>query len=244
MNAMKLPPYMMDASGYCYAATYELADRQELAPWFGEVGPDGYARPGTEPAPPWQGQTVVCLASGPSLTEEDCRAVQASGLRTVVANDTHRLVPFADVLCAADLGWWQQHNHEVRESVQRWTTSVPAAQEFDLHLFVQRTPASNSGATAVELAAELGATRVLLLGYDCSLEHGTHWHGRHERTANPDEGTVGRWRGHFASLAERLAKRGVEVINCSRYTALTCFARQDLHVALDKLKKMEAANNT
>ena len=51
------------------------------------------------------GGTVVCLASGPSLTTEDVAYVR--GRATVIAvNDAVRLAPWADVLYSNDSTWW------------------------------------------------------------------------------------------------------------------------------------------
>ncbi|WP_198958956.1 hypothetical protein [Candidimonas nitroreducens] len=180
----------------------------------------------------WSGRTVACIASGPSLTALDVGRV--AGLPTVVTNDTYRIVPFADVLFAADHGWWQQHWHGIDVRAQKWTTSAPAAKEFGLHLLP--TTRGNSGATAIHLAMERGASRILLLGYDCSLEYGSHWHGAHDRTDNPTADTVRVWRGDFKAVAADALRRGVSVVNCSRHTALDCFPLGDL---LDELRVLD-----
>lgn len=235
---------MATANGYCYHASPELAQAKELTPWYGAVDHSGYAIPGTQPPAPWHGKTVACIGSGPSLLEEDCALVKAAGLPTVTTNDTFKIAPFTDVILAVDLGWWQQHIHEVRPGPECWTTSASAAKEFDLHFFITYTGAGGSGARAVELAIVRGAKRVILLGYDCSLEHGLHWHGPHTRTGNPDEGTVQNWHKQFGELADIAKRSGVDVVNCSRRTALTHFRRSDLRKTLDSSKKMESANHT
>lgn len=172
----------------------------------------------------WPGRTVVCIASGPSLTTLDVGRV--AGLPTVVTNDTFKIARFACALIAVDHGWWQQHWHEIDVPAQKWTTSAPAAEEFDLNLLP--TTRGNSGASAIHLAMEQGASRILLLGYDCSIEFGTHWHGEHTRTTNPNEDALRVWRGDFQTVAKDAEKRGVPVINCSRHTELTCFPTGDL----------------
>ncbi|MCU3444303.1 phage holin family protein [Enterobacter asburiae] len=78
--------------------------------------------------------------------------------------------------------------------------------------------------------ARIGASRVLLLGYDCSIRNGTHWHGNHAQLSNPDKFSVARWQDEFSRL--RTVAGGVEIINCSRFTRLTCFPRQSLETAL------------
>lgn len=182
---------------------------------------------------PWIGRTAVCIASGPSLTTLDVGRV--ASLPTIVTNDTIRIAPFADVLLAADHGWWQQHWHEIDTPAQKWTTSAPAAEEFGLCLLPRSR--GNSGASAIQLAMEWGAGRVLLLGYDCSIEFGAHWHGDHIRTANPNEDALRVWRGDFQAVAKDAERRDVQVINCSRHTELPCFEKRDL---LDELELIAA----
>lgn len=89
---------------------------------------------------------------------------------------------------------------------------------------------SNSGAGAISLAAHTGARRIVLVGYDCQLTGGrSHWHGDHPKGLG-NAGSLPQWAAQFGSLARRL--RGIEVINCSRETALTCFPRAALEDVL------------
>lgn len=80
----------------------------------------------------------------------------------------------------------------------------------------------NSGYQAVNLAYLLGASRICLLGYDMQPTGGkTHWHGDHKKLSNPTPGSYKRWRQHFTRLHQDLVAEGVELINCTRETALT-----------------------
>jgi len=105
----------------------------------------------------------------------------------------------------------------------------------DFHGRVGRVPKpfrafGNSGAGAIALAAKAGARRVLLLGYDCQKTGGkAHWHGDHPEGLG-NAGSIHKWPAQFAQLKASMA--GVEIINCSRATALTCFPRQPLEAAL------------
>jgi hypothetical protein len=185
------------------------------------------------------GGEVVCLASGPSLTEQDVQLVrqwrEAAARRAVfVANTTFRLAPWADALFAMDKKWWDQHVDEARRGFEgeRFTSSpVPVnygVRRLQPHQFNAH---GNSGAACVSLAVACGAQRVLMLGYDCQHAEGhTHWHGDHP----PGLGnavTVSRWPTKFAAL-HRAVSRKAEVINCSRATALTMFTRMDLESCL------------
>lgn len=74
----------------------------------------------------WEGQTVVLIAGGASVTPEQVEFVRQhhydrpltdhleyggpnGTVRTVVVNDAYLLAPWADVLYAADSRWWDWH---------------------------------------------------------------------------------------------------------------------------------------
>ena len=88
----------------------------------------------------------------------------------------------------------------------------------------------NSGAGAIALAMMGEAARVILLGYDCQKTGWqAHWHGDHP-VGLGNAGSMPKWPEQFKRLAATLA--GVEVINCSRETALRAFPRGELESAL------------
>lgn len=65
------------------------------------------------------GETVVCIASGPSLTPEICAKVCAAQLagkcRVIVVNSSCMLAPWADVLFFTDSGWYDARKEMVRD---------------------------------------------------------------------------------------------------------------------------------
>jgi hypothetical protein len=197
---------------------------------------------GPRDVPRWYGQTVVCAASGPSLTAADLTAVQGKA-RVIVVNATFRLAPWADALYGADETFWKQYLPEIRSSGfagELWTCSARGARELGLSFIKanagrgysvmpgQITTGGNSGYQALHLAALWGARRVILLGYDMQRTGGReHWHGKHEGGLRNGR-NFGFWVRRFQPLARDLRARRVEVINCTRETALNCFARRDL----------------
>lgn len=183
--------------------------------------------------PDWSGRTVVCLASGPSLCAEDVEAVR--GMPTIVTNTTFRAAPWADVLYGFDLRWWRAHIEEVRAtfSGRKICRAPDAHREFpDVESTSSKTwytIYSNSGACAISIAIAARARRVILLGYDCSKspEGRWHWHGDHPKTMS-NCASIANWPHHFKQVARHALDSGVEVINCSRRTALDCFERKPL----------------
>lgn len=90
----------------------------------------------------------------------------------------------------------------------------------------------NSGYQAIHLAATFGAKRIILLGYDMQRTDGKlHWHGKHWGRL-PNGNGFPSWIKQMSPLAKDLRKLGVEVINCSRQTALRCFPRASLEETL------------
>jgi hypothetical protein len=91
----------------------------------------------------------------------------------------------------------------------------------------------NSGYQAIGLAYLWGAARIVLLGYD--MQRGpkgeSHHHGDHEGGL-PNLGTMHEWARRMVQLGADLRARGVEVMNATRRTSITCFERLPIEVAL------------
>ena len=173
----------------------------------------------------------VCIASGPSLLEEDVNKVK--NLNTIVVNTSFRLAPWAKILFAGDFGWWNLYRNEVKEKFigECWTGNKKASKIFGLNYIKQKHGNSlsrengvinfggNSGYAAIEFAYQLGAKRIILLGYDMQRTNGmSHWHGDHYRLSN--DNAFPRWIKRIESVAKELDKIGVEVLNATRQTAL------------------------
>lgn len=187
------------------------------------------------------GGTVVCVGGGPSLTKEDVEYCREKA--TVIAiNDAYKLAPWAEVLYACDHRWWKWHKgvpefQGLKYSLQRQSAQYKGVQilnntgsdGLEKKTHGLRT-GRNSGYQAINLALHLGARRVLLLGYDMQRTGGkSHWFGEHPIRSNSP---LSSFRQHFDGLAKRLPEYGLDVINCSRETALTCFPRMTIHEAL------------
>lgn len=185
--------------------------------------------------------TVVCLGCGPSLTAEDVDRCRDQVDGCVAVNDSYRLAPWATALYAADARWWRWHAEAVRGfpglkySVQPLSrTSVPEVivlentgdRGLELAPTGLRT-GQNSGYQAINLAVLLGASRIVLLGYDMKVTEGRqHWHT--ERMPGSRRSPYSVFQQLFPTMVTPLKEAGVEVLNCSRQTALTCFPRKSL----------------
>lgn len=92
---------------------------------------------------------------------------------------------------------------------------------------------SNGGFQALNLAIQFGAAKVVLVGYDMSIEKGIHWHGRHPPGLNnPRQASVDKWRAELDAQAPMLQQMGIEVLNASPHSRLTAYPRVPLLEAI------------
>lgn len=189
--------------------------------------------------PDWRGQTVLIAASGPSQRKEDLQAARGR-CKVVVINDTYKLAPWADVLYACDLLWWQKKGADGFAGLKvigkgEFPGTHTMGVEIVSHMLWHGRAVGgggNSGFQALNMAVLWGAKRVILTGYDYQ-DPGNHWFGKHPPgMSQANAGAVSGWLSCMTQEAPKLMKRGVKVINCTRQTALTCFPRMRLQEAL------------
>ena len=192
--------------------------------------------------PLWRGQTAVLLGGG---TQDPEVVDSIRGKAHVIAiNDAYKLAPWADILYGCDAKWWNWTKPEFsgQKVALKWNAmkgeyfpgydsishsgifamGATGLEGLELAPVGLRTGA-NSGYQAINLAVHMGATRILLLGYDMQpTENGSHWFGEHPDGVEPSYDNM---LMHFPSLVKPLKEKGVEVINCTHNTALGVFPR-------------------
>jgi|TARA_Y100000310_G_scaffold335800_2_gene418738 hypothetical protein len=203
--------------------------------------------PGEWPPVPqlWKGETVCILGSGPSAKAADADYVHGKA-RLIVVNNAFRLAPWADLLYACDFNWWQEYKNP-RDGGLSWVDfegllvsqdaravdalRVPSEDKPGLSLDPLRIhQGANGGYQALNLAVLLGASRVLLLGFDMK---GAHFHQDHPSGLNnPDQQHYARWMENYQTTLPDLKRAGVEVINCTWGSALKCYPKKRLKQSL------------
>lgn len=97
----------------------------------------------------------------------------------------------------------------------------------------------NSGFQALNMAVQFGASKILLVGFDCSLKDGTHHHGRHPAPlTNPRQASVDKWRGHLEAQVPIFDALGIEVVNCSPTSTVRGYRKCEL---VDAIKECSDA---
>ncbi len=176
---------------------------------------------------------LFCIASGPSLTASDCELVRRSGIKTVAVNDSWKMARFCDYLYAGDFKWWKVNYNKIDIDAEKWTCSDRAANAYKINYHIAAGP-YNSGMRAIQFGISKGFKSIAILGYDCSLKNGVHWHGEHKEPTlrNPNESKVKKWHDQFKRVSDNAKKQGVAIYNCSRYTELKCFNLLPLEQAI------------
>lgn len=126
-----------------------------------------------------------------------------------------------------DRVWWNAYGKEASSfEGMKCTTAIGIAGTKRVHGMGSK----NSGAGAIVLAVTFGAKRVILLGYDCQHTGGkAHWHNDHP-VGLGNAGKVNEWPAQFEELKKKFS--GIDIVNCTRQTALTCFKRTELESEL------------
>jgi hypothetical protein len=175
---------------------------------------------------------AAIFAPGPSLPRllEPWRPIIADRMRIVV-NDAYKLMPEADVLFAIDASWWQLH-----KGVRGFAGAklgygdvgypdIIALQGSGVTGYDPRLGwirhCGNSGGAAIHLAAQLGAKRISLVGFDMRRVDGkVHYFGDHAHKPKPQQPDFPRWISAIKLLAKELSGRGIEVVNATPGSAL------------------------
>lgn len=192
-------------------------------------------------------KTAICIAGGPSLTQEDVNYCRGKG-KVYVVKEGALIAPWADVLYAADTDWWTQNEQRWKPfQGDKFTVSDRACMLYPELKHVKaktqqkwsETPGEiatggNSGFQIINLAEldqEFKPDQIILLGYDYGYdEHkeNKHWwdekHPRHSRYSN-----YAQWVKRMRDAAPLIK---TPIINATPKTAIDCFPKKDLRSIL------------
>lgn len=212
--------------------------------------------------PEWRGQTVAIIGSGKSLTLDQVAMVRESGIRTIAVNASYLWAYFADVCYFADSHFWKWQTEGIGYPAigfsalgvsRRWgvfpglkcSIQNTGANVTDdaVHILRNKTfpkhgmglsldcesliTGRNSGFQSLNMAILAGASRVILLGFDGKAGH---FHGGHPRPT--PEAVYPLYLQAMNEAAGAIKKAGVEVLNASPESAITCFEKRPLEAIL------------
>jgi len=153
------------------------------------------------------------IATGPSLTKEDVEYVRRRS-HVIAVSNSYNLAPWGDALVSCDAAWWN-NNPDAYDfpGLKFCKNNIGSARSLPLHLGLPA--ACNSGLAAMYLAKDMGAKKILLLGFDM---HGSHYFGKHpEPLKNTSHKTFQIHINQFKRWSSP------DVINCTPGSSLTKF---------------------
>lgn len=187
----------------------------------------------------WKGETVFVVGGGPSVAYQ--RPHRLKGKRVIVINSSYETCPFADFLFFGDQRWHVEHRERpafkafLARGGRVVTVSHPSGGPYLLKLrrivptseanglTVTRTGLSSQKTSfqgAINLAAMLGASKIILLGLDGrrSEQGMSHHHTPHKWPTKPGDITWVRQRSQLQFIVKPLADRGIKVFNTCPYS--------------------------
>lgn len=201
----------------------------------------------------WPDSTIVLIAGGPSLTkpqvESARRAWIAGRARVLGCNEAYLAAPWIDALYASQRTWWETHIDAVREVhlAMLFSQDEKACDMYGLWYVPSRPepglsadagyihnggPGGHSGFQLLNLAAHLGARRIVLLGYDCRTAPAPRLAAYGGQAVAQDSGYFGDWVDAYRAARDHLEELGIEVINCSPDSAIDAFPRSRIGAVL------------
>ena len=201
--------------------------------------------------PDWKGETVVIIASGTSVTQQDLDLVKQhrkdDKCKVIAINANYAYADYADIVYFCDYKFYKWHkdksefqNHRARKIsiCPQETEGVEKLKQGNEYGLSRQhdtlNTGSNSGFQCINLAYLLGVSRIVLLGYDMKIaDNGrSHHHPDHPQPLSP----IGYKKIYddildkrlFETVAFDLHNENISVINCSPISAISCFRKLPL----------------
>lgn len=178
---------------------------------------------------------VYIVGGGPSLTNFNWKLLD--GKFVIAINRAYEVLPNADILYFTDPDFWQRHRAAMLKHkgvIYRGRIGkkpdIKEVNELQLHrhpagwsdVFGELYHGQNSTYACIQLAAQLGFTKIFLLGIDMKHHNKydrtkknclgvTHWHDGHRRIDPPTAYNI--MLKHYDILAKEAKKRNIEIIN-------------------------------
>lgn len=198
----------------------------------------------------WEGLTAVVMGNGTSLEGVDLSVLSQPHLRVCVANGGYRRFPGAHQLMCADRHWLKDNSHDWSgftgdmivvtrpEAVIKDDPRIVAVQRQ----FIERvkgdifsnprilTEGHNSTSTNISACVHRGVKRIVLLGIDLKPGPGNQRRAGEVLVDDPKAASAryARMVTHLSQQALFVKRRGIEVLNASPLSNLTCYRYSSL----------------
>jgi hypothetical protein len=195
-------------------------------------------------------KTVINGSSSPSVYSDYMKVIHNK--HTIGVNVAYLIGDWMDIVFFGDVTFFLERKKQLAEYPGIKVSCHPNVNCYDYVKYVPKDTNyphgitsnsrmvswnNNSGAAAINLAVRTGAKRIILLGFDMTLDSASnqHWHdlyGRRSRILDPrnkkrmnvfstfDTHLIG-----FEAISKDAKRLGVEIINCSPDSKITHFRK-------------------
>ena len=194
----------------------------------------------------WKNAAVYIIGGGPSLIGQDlCIKGGLESLlktkRVIGVNNAYQFGDWVDVCYFGDAKWLDWHAHILKDYPGLVISSNPKMRDHKTVLYLQRGKSRgieerkkmiawnrSSGASAINLAIHLGASKIILLGYDMKRNDKVKNFHRDHRERNPEANPFERFLKVFPKIKKDADKMGIEILNATPDSAIDCFRKVDI----------------
>jgi hypothetical protein len=203
-----------------------------------------------------KGKTACCIGTGPSLTMAQVDVARSKGFALTGCNNVALDVPDLEVLYGCNYEWWAAYWDTIKDHpAQKWSSNEKAAKQFGINWTAEKDAPGlssdprvihhghGSGYSLVNLVYLMGATRIVLLGYD--LKYAPDYDGSSHRIGSNPRHYFGEYVPHLQHWPSVCVKEGihfdlvrrygevarqglVEIVNCTPDSAIRCFPMMDI----------------
>ena len=198
--------------------------------------------------PYWAGETVYILGGGPSLNDTDLDLIKDKNV--IGVNEAYTLGDFVDYTFIGTNRYYTKHKHNFDDyrgqiicagGLSTNDPRVHTVYSCNDTMTMQRGRigiANNSGIGAINLAAQLGAKTIILIGFDMSVIDGNNWHNKdinfnYFKRQTKEEYYVKVRNTMCTVIADALYQLDIRVVNCSVGSAIDCFPMLSLENYLE-----------
>lgn len=188
----------------------------------------------------------VYQGTSPSIYSEYLKPLHKH--HVIAVNMAYKLGDWVDMMFFGDAGFWPKYKADLLNFKGLRVTCNPELEETSKLKIIKRADRnprllkkgictepntvcwnSNSGSAAINFAVHLGVKRIILLGFDMTLDGGSnqHWHKFYSGNVKTVEGTFKKHMTGFPDMAADLKKLGIEVINANPESKIEAFPKMN-----------------
>jgi len=147
----------------------------------------------------YEGQTVVIIATGPSINEEQISLVRsAKNVKVITVNNAYQIAPFTNIQIACNDNWWEYylaHDPLLKKlEADCWTRYKYIAEEHGINYIdsivkdgLSTDPSvvhinHGSGPMAINFATLYGFKKLILIGHD--MRYAKDYNGRQKKAGS------------------------------------------------------------